>query len=422
MRSLALAGLVACAGPRVELPTCTDAGQSLTFAEVPTWSGQVRAVIGQRCTRCHQPDGSGPFSLVDYDDAVAWAAAAAAAVSQRTMPPPGPTSCGECNRFRDHPWLQPEEIAAVRAWAEGGTPAGEHTDPAPVPPDDRLQRVDAVVGMPASYTPDPDQPDDYQCFVLDPELTEDQFLTAFEVQPGDTRVVHHALLYTLPDALVEAEADRRAALDDDVGYDCFGGVGLAGASYAAGWVPGMGATVFPAGTGIKLPAGRKLVLEMHYNLSQGSFPDQSAVAMTLEPEVEQQALLVSYAHLGLTLKPGEQAETASQTFPVYPSLLHQEVVLWGVQPHMHTLGRSLTVETWSTGDEARCVLDVPRYDFDWQGLYFFEQPMRLRADDWLRLTCTYDTRGRAQAVRWGEGTEDEMCLLFGYGTAGVPGE
>lgn len=413
--------LAACEGPRVAFPTCVDAGEDILFDQVPTWSGQVRAVVGEHCTRCHQPGGTGPFSLVTYEEAVAWAPAVAAAVTHRTMPPPGPTSCGECNTFRDHPWLAPVEIAAVRQWAEGGTPAGDHTDPATILPDDHLARVDAVVQMDEPYTPNPELADDYQCFVLDPAFEEDVFLTAFEVLPGDQRVVHHALLYTLPNALAEADAEFRVSLGDDKGYDCYGGVGISGASYAAGWVPGMGATVFPDGTGIKLPAGRKLVLEMHYNLSNGSFPDQSAVAMTLEAQVEQEALLVSYANLGMRLKPGQEVETATQNFLVYPSLLNAEVVLWGIQPHMHTLGRSLTVETWSDRSEARCVVDVPRYDFDWQGLYFFEEPMRLRADDWLRLTCTYDTRGRDEVVGWGEGTTDEMCVAFGYGTAGIPG-
>ena len=63
---------------------------------------------------------------------------------------------------------------------------------------------------------------------------------------------------------------------------------------------------------------------------------------------------------------------------------------------------------------------VDDWDFNWQGFYKYQQPIRLNAFDRLRATCTFDNSEKnprnpsnpLKIVRWGEGTEDEMCLGF----------
>jgi hypothetical protein len=93
------------------------------------------------------------------------------------------------------------------------------------------------------------------------------------------------------------------------------------------------------------------------------------------------------------------------------------VTVFGVYPHMHTLGRTLRVTRTAAG-ATQCLVDVPRWDFNWQQFYFYDEPIVLEPGDVLNITCGYDTRSRSDAVTWGEGTSDEMCLNFLYASLG----
>jgi len=89
----------------------------------------------------------------------------------------------------------------------------------------------------------------------------------------------------------------------------------------------------------------------------------------------------------------------------------------GIAAHMHKLGVSERIErTKADGSATECVLDVPRWDFNWQYAYFLEKPMRLEPDDLLRMSCTYDTSSTSTPTYWGEGTDEEMCLALVYST------
>ena len=87
------------------------------------------------------------------------------------------------------------------------------------------------------------------------------------------------------------------------------------------------------------------------------------------------------------------------------------VFVRGVFPHMHLRGRTMRVETRRPGAPATCLADVPRWDFDWQQLYFLDAPRYLYPDEILEVSCTFDTSDDTEEVRWGEGTGDEMCLV-----------
>ena len=88
--------------------------------------------------------------------------------------------------------------------------------------------------------------------------------------------------------------------------------------------------------------------------------------------------------------------------------------------HMHLLGSSIRIELNPDTPDARVLLDIPRWDFHWQGAYTLAAPVLARRGDIVRVTCTHDVERRhhgAQGVPkapryilWGEGTTDEMCL------------
>src|SRR6185295_91059 len=120
-----------------------------------------------------------------------------------------------------------------------------------------------TLDMGLTYTPDPEHTDEYRCFIVDPALGADRFLTAFQVKPGDQRVVHHVILFSLDTAAAEQQATAQDTADSLGGYPCFGGPGAAPSRFIAGWAPGSGPTRYAEGTGVRLFSGRKLVMQVH---------------------------------------------------------------------------------------------------------------------------------------------------------------
>jgi hypothetical protein len=267
--------------------------------------------------------------------------------------------------------------------------------------------------MPLSYTPDATIDDDYRCFVVDPGTREDRFLTAFAVRPGRAEMVHHVLIYGLDSEESEARALELDAAEAGPGYTCFGGPSVDGdVNVLAGWAPGTAVTRYPAGTGIRLRGGRKVVMQIHYNLEHagGALPDRTAVDLELAPAVEHEAEVLPLVAMDFELEPGREKVSASNEVRGEDGTTYH---LLGVFPHMHLLGRSLRVERIRDG-EASCVADVPRWDFHWQQFYFYQQPIDIEPGDVARITCDFDTRGQSDVVTWGEGTRDEMCLAGFY--------
>lgn len=413
---------IGCAAPPPQFgfPTCVDAGDKVELDREVTWSADVAPIVFDNCVPCHRAGGVAPFVLSDYDSASAWAKPMKQAVMNRTMPPPGPTSCGECQSFENLWWLEPEEIATLRQWADTEMPAGdlskvpELPDNAPV-----MDRVDASMSMAEPYTPDATVPDDLRCFLLDPELSTDRFLTAFEVVPGEPLVVHHVILYALTSDTAVERAQDKAADHVGLGYPCFGGPGVEDNRMVAAWVPGVGPTYFPDRTGIRLGAGRQLVLQIHYNLGNGPLPDQSQVNLKLEDKIDFEATIVDdLVHDTFELEPGQTSVQSEFTMDEIVEGI-DDMTIWGVLPHMHTLGTTLTVEAWDK-DHYTCLADVAQWDFNWQGLYFYEEPVLVRGSDNVRIRCGWNTEAVSKPVFFGDGTEDEMCLAFFYATEGPP--
>ena len=146
-----------------------------------------------------------------------------------------------------------------------------------------------TVTSPVSYTPKVPTTgtDDYHCFVLDPDLARDAYVTGFDITPGRPSQVHHVILFRVPRSAAAA-ARARDAESRGGGWTCFGGTGLGSrggslddAPWVGGWAPGGGENVLPADVGIPLERGSLLVMQVHYNLRNGSEPDRTSVELRL---------------------------------------------------------------------------------------------------------------------------------------------
>lgn len=390
-------GLIACVEQK---PARTVAFDPANFPTGKTYYKDVLPLMQQHCMGCHTEGGIGPIQFDTPTAAAEQALNIAEHVYSREMPPWMPSL--ECGSFRNARTMSDEDIATFVGWYLDGAPSGLASDaPPPFTPPAGLSDPDLVLRMAAPYKPDETVDDDYRCFVFDPGLTSERDMTAFEVVPGDRRVVHHVLLYYV-------DRDQAMALDPEGdGYTCFGGPGLNDASVVGAWAPGGGVVQFPAGTGIRLATGRAMVMQIHYNLANGSFPDQSEIRYRFAPEpVAKVAQIVPGLNTTFAIPPGAEGYTASaeRGAPF-------DVVVWGMAPHMHTLGRRALVEDAA----GNCLLDIPAWDFHWQDFYFTSQQggIPLKKGEKLKYTCTWDNP-TANTVRWGESTSDEMCIAYFY--------
>ena len=454
-RSLAVAAVVGLVAVVAVVLLARDEGKS-----APSFSRDVAPILADKCAGCHQPGGIAPFSLESAATASSRADAIAAAVESRRMPPwpPGPDSPDY--EGQDERRLSDEELETVVEWVRSGARVdgraleADLVEPPRAADGERLVELD----MPEVYLPS-GEGDDYRCFLLDPQLAEDAFVTSAAILPGAATVVHHVILFRAsPDQVPEAH-DLDAATPGQ-GWPCFGGTGLGvgvdsldDAGWLAAWAPGGEPVRAPDGVGAPLAAGSQVVLQVHYNLVQGSEPDRTAAVLTLAPgdaglEPSATMLLPGPVELpcaadesgalcerdaaiadlvrkrgreaallpaGLQVLCGGNPFAAPASGPVSSCErgFDTRTTIHGVAGHMHLLGRSIRLELLPAEGDPRVLLDIPRWSFHWQNAYAFAEPVVAEPGDRVRVTCRHDAslrEGDPRYVVWGEGTTDEMCL------------
>jgi hypothetical protein len=378
-----------------------DAGAGGSGGSGPTYHDHVAPLLAKHCVACHATGGIGPFPLDNYADVASVVQLVKQVTAARRMPPFPADNSGDCHTFDGARWLSNAELSTLAAWVDSGAPEGMPARAPPKPtPNPGLDSVSATLDLGLEYTPPTTTPDDYRCFLVDPGFATTKYLTGFDVKPGDARVFHHVVVFTPSDEGAVAQAADLDAADPGPGWSCFGGAGVNGPMTLA-WAPGVPATHFPKGTGLELPAGRKVVLQMHYNVEQGTFPDRTRIDLELADSVNEVARIEPLVDPNLSLPP-----KMSDVVSGFPTVIDQKRRVYGVFPHLHLLGKSL--ELSSAGTKS-CALDVPRWDFHWQLFYFYETPLDLLPGDILSLECRYDTLSKNTQTNWGEGTQDEMC-------------
>lgn len=416
LASVGLLALSACSGSDEspeESPT-----PSPTPAAV-TWHQDVAPILQQRCNGCHQVGGIAPYTFATYDEGKTWASAILDSVVSRRMPPWNVDSSGDCGTYKDARWLSEQELQTLKTWAEGARAEGTPPEtPLQPPVIEGLKDVSLSIEMERDYTPREDVNDDYRCFIVEPGLTEDQFITAFHVRPGNTQVVHHVILFDVMGEEGEAQVQKLDEQEAGDGYSCYGGPGSSAASVLLAWAPGSPPTQYPDGTGLKLGAGRKYVVQMHYNTLAGSGPDRTAIDLTLKKSVANQAFILLAGDWDLVLPPNRADASTMVDISMADAGLPIDVTVHAVFPHMHKLGTRMSGEYINEKGSA-CMAEIPRWDFNWQQFHFFQNPLKVYTHDLIRITCHYDTSARDVITPWGEGTEDEMCILGLYLTKGV---
>ncbi len=386
------------------------------------WYRDVQPIIAERCGTCHVPGGVTPFPLQTYEEVKAHGAQVMDAINTRRMPPW--VASPDCNSYKGERRMTQEEMDVMKDFEKNGMLEGNVADKKEAKLiGAELPWVDKTLKAAATYTPnafvaDKARKDDYRCFILDPELNGTKDLIGFEVVPGDRRSVHHVLLYTVPKAEAQALEDGSP---EGLGWQCFGGPGTAAPKMVGGWVPGSGVTRFPGQTGVSLFAGDVLIMQVHYNLAQtDAQPDQTQVKLqySVNP-VPYHAQMFPLVDDDFAITPHTMGYTRSVKFE-----LPVDATVWGVIPHMHTKGATAKVEILAPkskpAEKDVCLIDIPKWDFQWQQFYFYTSRTGITANagSTFKLTCSWNNP-TDRTIRWGESTDDEMCLAFVYVTGKI---
>lgn len=418
----------------LSLGTLVGCGGSETTAspDAPSYVRDIQPLVATKCSGCHVAGGIAPFPLTTYEQVVAMKEAVRYAVSSRIMPP---WLAGEgCADYSGSRALTDEQIDTFVSWIDGGTPAGDPNETPNTVEDTRrtLSRVDAELKLPEPYTPKI-FPDDYRCFFLDWPGTETAYATGFGVEPGNDSIVHHVISYVVPPqniAMFQALDDA----DPGEGWTCFGGPGATGpgsVSWLGAWVPGLSGEDLPEGTGIEIPAGSKIIAQIHYNMdNEAPAPDQTTILLRTDPSVAKKAAIMPFsdpkwlteATMTIPAHSNDVVHSAAIDPTTFVALAtggvlpgDKPLTLYSTGLHLHTLGDRAATRLDHADGSSECLLDVPRWDFHWQGNYTFANPKQIVPGDQLYLECQWDNP-RDTDVNWGDRTSDEMCLGLYYFT------
>jgi hypothetical protein len=133
--------------------------------------------------------------------------------------------------------------------------------------------------------------------------------------------------------------------------------------------------------------------------------------MQLEPRVDKIAYFQPIADTELNVAPGQELGMSTVTHELDPPT---PATVYGVLPHMHTLGRTLRLDL-GFEEAAACGVRVDNWNFHWQNAWWYTTPKKGTVGS-VTLSCGFDTRTRTTPIMWGEGTLDEMCLVYLYVT------
>lgn len=430
----------------------TLAGEEVAVAETPTpgcligrqrtpdesstitYSNQVARIFQKRCLECHREGQIGPFALADYSEVSGWADMIAEVVSNRRMPPwHANPAHGD---FANDAQMPEEERQTILAWVAAGAPEG---DPADLPnavefaSGWRIPRPDLVLEMSDDYELPAEGEIPYQYFVMDPQLTEDKWVTAAECLPGNPAVVHHIIAFVVEPGLAKDLAVGHFAAPGGGGAEKLPSghraVGLPGdvprqiaimrswfTNYLVATAPGAPPMVLKEGMAKQIPAGSKIVFQMHYTAAGTTQTDRSKIGLCFgEPS--------KVAHEVVT------RSVMEQRFEIPPYCADHEVngslrfredsLLIEMFPHMHLRGKSYRYTAHYPDGSEEILLDIPRYDFGWQNIYTFKEPKLMPKGTVLRCSAHFDNSednlsnpDPSQAVRFGDQTWEEMMIGF----------
>jgi Domain of unknown function (DUF3471)/Copper type II ascorbate-dependent monooxygenase, C-terminal domain len=450
---IALAALCLFALPPISANNNKPANKQITFTK------DIAPILFKNCASCHRPDDIAPFSVLSYKNARPWAKSIREKVASREMPPWGADP--RHGEFSNDARLKQNEIDAIVAWVDGGAKEGDPKDMPPAPDfseDWKIGKPDVTLTMPEEFTLDARGADDYIYFRVPTNFTEDKWIQAAEFRPGNKRVVHHAVVFIETPQMVEAAKNRarrngrefdlrkgasvferapgpeefffkegtvwRTKADtpviDDACAPSNSTVKLvpagAGSVILTAYAPGKNPDIYQSGTAKRIPAGSNLIFQMHYSKTTGKpEKDRTSVAFTFAKQpVDKTIETLTVINSLFLIPPGAENHEATACYNV-----PRDIQFVNYFPHMHVRGKAMKYEVVYPDGRRETLLQVDKYNFNWQTLYILRNPLSIPKGSRFVVTAHFDNSAKnkynpdpAKPVRFGEPTYDEM--LVGY--------
>ncbi len=358
-----------------------------------TYNRHIAPIFARQCVDCHRPGQIGPFSLVDYQDALAWGDTVRERVAEGVMPPWHADPA--FGHFANERRLSDREKQQIYDWVEQGMAEG---DPAERPPATRFAdgwingKPDQIVPMPEPVAVPATGIVDYITVEMDPGFKEDVWIRSAEVMPGNRKVLHHATVVVAP----PSHGDMVKAFEHS--------------SVISGWTPGYTPNLPPPGMARKIPAGWHIYMQLHYVTTGIATSDATSLGLLFAHDVQLPVWTHFLLREDFVLRPFEANQQLEQSWRV-----PHDILLLSLFPHMHLRGKSFRYEAIYPSGQTEVLLNVPKYDFMWQHQYILSQPKRLPAGTMLRGVAIYDNSSAnpnnpdpSATVKCGQQTTDEM--------------
>ena len=385
-------------------------------AQNPTWEKQISCILFSHCTTCHNSNGLAPFPLSTYSQAYSNRFGILNDVVSRKMPPYLPDV--SYSHFSDERVLTNDEIDLITKWVNAGAPAGDTTNALPPPVYTSVNGIpspDFLASIPVFKVPNTGA-DLYQAFVISNPSSSARYITDVEIIPGNRSIVHHVLIYQ-DTSITPVIKDSASA---GPGYVSFSGIGSNTGKMISAWAPGTGVFSLPAGMGIKLDSGARIILQIHYPVNAIGQIDSTKVSFkfgTNIPRIVNGGSFLSNTNMtnGPLFIPADSVKTfhSQYTVPINASIL-------SLAPHAHLLGKKFLVYGITPTNDTIHLIKIDNWDYHWQGFHTFQKPIKIPIGTVLHGYVFYDNtinnpenpNSPPKDVSLGEATADEMLLVY----------
>lgn len=400
------AAIAATKAPGCELDVRVGDGTQVAATEV-TYHRDVARILQQNCIECHRDEGIAPFALDDLAEVQDRAKVIRRVIGEGTMPPWFAAEHGGDSPWANDRSLSERDRGELLAWLSSRERVLGDPSEAPAPLQFAegwaLGEPDEVVQLPKPIAIKADGFMPYQFVRVTTEFPEDRWVQGYEILPTDRSVVHHVIV----------QVHERGSKVTDRGEGTGG--------YWAAYVPGNSGHLYPEGFARKLPAGATVSFQIHYTPAGRATEDQLKLGLQFADEPPlYEVRTTSVVGNKLSIPPGEanHVETASRRVPF-------DMPVTAFMAHMHVRGKAFRYDVKYPDGKLETLLDIPRYDFNWQLRYDYKQPRIIPEGSQVTVTAVFDNSAGNPAnpdptrqVKWGQQTVDEM--LIGYVEYFVP--
>lgn len=391
-------------------------GAGVAFsASIPkqvTFHRDVAPVLQKNCQGCHRPGEAAPMAFLTYKEVRPFAKAIKEAVATKRMPPW--FADPHAGKFANDRSMSAGEIETIVRWVDTGAKEGDPKDapkPAQFVQGWNIGKPDLVVELPKPYEVQAKGTVDYTYYVLPLNLKEDTWVTATEVRPGNREVVHHVIAFVRPPGanwLKDAPLGEPYIPKRGQGGTPFG-------QWVGAYAPGMPPDQMLPGQGRLLKAGSDVVLQMHYTANGKAATDRTRIGFVFAKEpVKERVITMASQNVRFEIPPG------APDYEVKSSVtLREDSKLASLLPHMHLRGKSFEMRAVYPTGETEVLLNVPRYDFNWQLVYRPVEQKVLPKGTRIDCTARFDNSANNKnnpdptaTVRFGEQSWEEMMIGF----------